>query len=125
MALVPEIYQEFPKAPHAYRKDHRLTTLQLIDRYIDHCWTRHDQTEIAWNTANATVNTFKTGLVPYVVECGLSRLSDINGTTSFKGYAKWRRSNGYAHSTVTFEVRCIKEWVNWALRLATSDQPSV
>ena len=37
MALDSEIDQEFLKSPYGYPKDQKITPLQLIDRYIDHC----------------------------------------------------------------------------------------
>ena len=37
MALDSEIYQEILKSPYGYPKDQKITPLQLIDRYIDHC----------------------------------------------------------------------------------------
>ena len=116
MALLPEIYQEWMASPDKYKKEHRLTTLELLEKFITHTEDRVKRGEIQWNTMNGKRNTCRNGLLNYLTEKQLLRIPDLNPKRHFKDYPAFRLDDGIEHSTLISEVKTIKEWIKWAYK---------
>ena len=113
MALLPEIYQAWMASPDQYKKEHRITTLELLEKFIEHTEQRHKRGEIQWNTMNGKRNTCRVGVLQYLTENQLLRIPDLNPKRHFKDYPTYRLDQGIKHSTVVAETKTIKEWVKW------------
>jgi len=116
MSLLPEIYQDWMASPDRHKKEHRLTTLELLEKFITHTEDRLKRGEIQWNTMNGKRNTCRNGLLQYITDKQLLRISDLNPKRHFKEYAAYRLEQGTKHSTVVYETKVIKEWIKWAYK---------
>lgn len=116
MRVLPEIYTAFLQSPDALKREHRLTTCDLVDKWVQHVERRFKRREIEATTHENKIHSMKKGILPFIIDHNLLRTTDINVKKDFVRYVDWRLDRGLKLSSVLNEVKHLKEWLNWCYK---------
>lgn len=116
MRVLPEIYTAFLQSPDALKRQHKLTTCDLVDKWISHVDLRLKRREIEETTHGNKTFSMRKAILPYILDHNLLRITDINPKKDFKAYVDWRLDQGLKLSSVLNEVKHLKEWLTWCYK---------
>ncbi len=108
----PEIYQQYLANPVVPRIEKKTLT-DLIDIWIRHINERYNRKEIALKTKVAKINTIEKGVIPYMQHYKLLRICDVNPKKDFSKYVEWRLSQNYKRSSISTEIKHLKEFIRY------------
>ena len=119
-----EVYKNYLQNPVVKKADKK-TMIQLVDLWINHVEGREKRNEIEEKTMVAKITTIKNGVLSYLINKKLLRVSDINFRKDFSDYVNWRIEKGYKRSTIETEIKHIKEWVRFLHQKGYIKDPTI
>lgn len=118
-----ETYKEYLLNP-TRGKEVKETITDMVDIWTEHIIARRKRGEIAEKTKVSKISSIKLGILPFLMDKKLLRITDINPRKAFKDYVEWRRPQGYKLSSIQVEVKHLNEMMGFLHKKGLIQDPT-